>query len=53
MVARILKMAGRDGVEGYLRRNPTISTRKAQFLILEDPRNGTASLLMTTLQNFR
>jgi len=53
MVAKILKMAGRDWVENYLRRNPMISFRKAQFLILEEPRNGTVSLLMVKLQNFR
>ena len=53
MVAKILKMAGRDWVEGYLRRNPMISSRKKQILILEEPRNRTASLLMTTLQTFR
>jgi len=35
MVAKILKMAGRDWVEYYLRRNPMISSRKAQSLILE------------------
>jgi hypothetical protein len=53
MVTKILKMVGREWVEDFLPRNPMISSRKAQIIILEDPRNGTATFLMTMLQNFR
>ena len=44
-------MDGRAWVEGLFRRNTMTAPCKAQILILEEPRNWTASLWMTALQN--